>query len=103
MIKRYLLLGLVITITFIGGILTGVFFTTNNDNQDRPNTLILEDAPKSAIKPNSKEFPKFNTKPGKVLIGYVQDYRDPNKIDYSKLTHVIFSFAHPTKDGGNLI
>ncbi|MEH6954761.1 glycoside hydrolase family 18 protein [Neobacillus drentensis] len=99
MSKRYLLLGLVIAITFIGGILTGVFFTTNNDNQERPNTLILEDAPKSAIKPTSKVFPKYNKKPAKVLIGYVQDYRDPNMIDYSKLTHVIFSFVHPTKDG----
>ncbi|WP_010282088.1 glycosyl hydrolase family 18 protein [Bacillus timonensis] len=29
----------------------------------------------------------------------MQDFRDPNKIDYSKLTHIIFSFVHPTKDG----
>ncbi|RFB19335.1 chitinase [Bacillus sp. HNG] len=29
----------------------------------------------------------------------MQDFRDPNQIDYSKLTHIIFSFVHPTKDG----
>ncbi|MBT2741535.1 glycoside hydrolase family 18 protein [Bacillus sp. ISL-77] len=100
--KRHLLLGLVIAVTFIGGILTGVIFTKNNEMQDRPNTQILEDAPKSAIKPNSKELPKLKKASSKVLIGYVQDFRDPNMVDYSKLTHVIFSFVHPTKDGGIL-
>ena len=38
-----------------------------------------------------------------MLVGYVQDFRDPNVVDYSKLTHVIFSFAHPTADGGILL
>jgi len=97
--KRNLLLGLVIAVTFIGGILTGVIFTKNNEKQERPRTLIIEDAPKSAIKPNTKQLPKLKQAPSKVLIGYVQDYRDPNIVDYSKLTHVIFSFVHPTKDG----
>ncbi|WP_144548135.1 glycoside hydrolase family 18 protein [Bacillus sp. X1(2014)] len=97
--KRHLLLGLVIAVTFIGGILTGVIFTKNNENQERPSTLIIEDAPKSAIKPNAKELPPIKKVPSKVLIGYVQDYRDPNIVEYSKLTHVIFSFVHPTKDG----
>jgi GH18 family chitinase len=100
--KRNLLLGLVIAATFIGGILTGVFFIPNNEKQERPNTLKIEDAPKSALKPNSKELPKLNKTQTKVLIGYVQDYRDPNMVDYSKLTHVIFSFVHPTKDGAVL-
>jgi len=97
--KRPLLLGLVIAVTFIGGILTGVIYTKNNENQERPNTLIIEDAPKSAIKPNSKELPNLKKAQSKVLIGYIQDYRDPNIVDYSKLTHVNFSFVHPTKDG----
>lgn len=97
--KRYLLLSLVIAVTFIGGILTGFIFSKNNQKQERPSTLIIENAPKSAIKPNQKGLPKLNTIPSKVLIGYVQDYRDPNMVDYSKLTHVIFSFVHPTKDG----
>ncbi|WP_375006519.1 glycosyl hydrolase family 18 protein [Alteribacillus sp. JSM 102045] len=34
-----------------------------------------------------------------VLIGYVQDFRDPESIDYSNLSHTVFSFAHPEKDG----
>lgn len=100
--KRPLLLGLVIAVTFIGGILTGVIYTKNNENQERPNTLIIEDAPKSAIKLNSKELPNLKKAQSKVLIGYVQDYRDPSIVDYSKLTHVIFSFVHPTKDGAIL-
>ncbi|MEH7154900.1 glycoside hydrolase family 18 protein [Neobacillus drentensis] len=100
--KSPLLLGLVIAVTFIGGILTGVILTKNNEKQERPRTLIIENAPKSAIKPNAKELPKLKKAPSKVLIGYVQDYRDPNMVDYSKLTHVIFSFVHPTKDGAVL-
>ncbi|MFL6557658.1 MAG: glycosyl hydrolase family 18 protein [Bacillus sp. (in: firmicutes)] len=100
--KRYLLLGLVILMTFIGGILTGVFISTNNVKQERQTTLKIEKAPKSAIKLNPKELPAFEKKQSKVLIGYVQDYRDPNIVDYSKLTHVIFSFVHPTKDGAVL-
>jgi chitinase len=101
--KRYLLLGLVIAVTFIGGILTGISISTNNVNQARPNTLIIENAPKSSTKLNSKELPKLEKSPSKVLIGYVQDFREPTVVDYSKLTHVIFSFAHPTKDGGILL
>ncbi|MBV7506476.1 glycoside hydrolase family 18 protein [Bacillus sp. sid0103] len=97
--KRHLLLGLVIAVTFIGGIFTGVFFSSNNQKHERPSTLIIEDAPKSAIMPNAKELPNVKKAPSKVLIGYVQDYRDPNIVDYSKLSHVIFSFVHPTKDG----
>jgi chitinase len=101
--KRSLLLGLVIAVTFIGGILTGITISTNNAKQMRPNTLIIEEAPKSESKLNSKEMPKLEKAPSKVLIGYVQDFRDPTVVDYSKLTHVIFSFAHPTMDGGILL
>jgi chitinase len=101
--KRYLLLTLVIAITFIGGITTGVLFSTNNVMHEREHTLKIDKAPKSAIRPQTKELPKVEKAPSKVLIGYVQDFRDPNVVDYSKLTHVIFSFAHPTKDGEILL
>jgi GH18 family chitinase len=101
--KRYLLLALVIAITFIGGITTGVLFSTNNTKENRSNSKMIENAPTSAVKPETKELPKLDKAQSKVLIGYVQDFRDPNVIDYSKLTHVIFSFAHPTKDGGILL
>ncbi|MFJ7726346.1 glycosyl hydrolase family 18 protein [Neobacillus sp. NPDC097160] len=98
--KRTILLSLVIAITFIGGIMTGVLFSTNNTK----NKIIhIDQLPKSAIKPETKELPKVVKTQSKVLIGYVQDFRDPNVVDYSKLTHVIFSFAHPTKDGGILL
>ena len=98
--KRTVLLTLVITITFIGGILTGVLFSTNKANEK---TVNIKQARKSAIKPETKELPKVEKAQSKVLIGYVQDFRDPNVVDYSKLTHVIFSFAHPTKEGGILL
>lgn len=100
--KRYLLITLVIAITFFGGIVTGVFFSTNNAKDDQTKTINTDRAPLSAIKPPTKELPKVEKAQSKVLIGYVQDFRDPNVVDYSKLTHVIFSFAHPTKDGSIL-
>ncbi|WHY75336.1 glycoside hydrolase family 18 protein [Neobacillus sp. WH10] len=98
--KRVLLRTLVITITFIGGMLTGVLFSANIANEK---TVNIKQAPKSAIKPVTKELPKVEKSQSKVLIGYVQDFRDPNVVDYSKLTHVIFSFAHPTKEGEILL
>jgi chitinase len=100
MMKRKLLLPLVIVITFIGGFLTGTVVTTHK-NQDFTQPKI-KNAPLSAIKPKLKDVPKIKTEPKKVLIGYVQDFRNPNDVEYEKLTHVIFSFAHPTA-GGNIL
>ncbi|MEH7335737.1 glycoside hydrolase family 18 protein [Neobacillus drentensis] len=101
--KRNLLLGLVIAFTFIGGIFTGILFTGDKSQSDQSNKIKIDKAPKSSIKPMEKALPQVDKTQSKVLIGYVQDYRDPNIVDYSKLTHVIFSFAHPTKDGGILL
>jgi chitinase len=93
--KRKLLLALVILITFIGGILIGSYFSSTH-------TLSIKQSPKSRIKLEEKEMPKVDKIHSKVLEAYVQDFRDPKQLDYSKLTHVIFSFVHPTKDGGIL-
>ncbi|PLS09543.1 glycosyl hydrolase family 18 protein [Neobacillus cucumis] len=98
--KRNLLLALVIVLTFLGGIYTGIQFTSSK-SENQP--VKFKKAPQSAIKPETKELPKVEKRTSKVLIGYIQDFRDPNQVDYSKLTHVIFSFAHPTKDGGILL
>jgi chitinase len=105
MIKRYLLLAMVIAITFTGGFYTGVLFSTNNVEQDIENQkeVKMGKAPQSDKNPELKQEPKFVQQKSKVLIGYVQDFRDPEVVDYSKMTHVIFSFAHPTKDGGILL
>ncbi|TYR75123.1 chitinase [Rossellomorea vietnamensis] len=35
----------------------------------------------------------------KVVMGYIQDHHNPETINYPYLSHVIFSFAHPTKNG----
>lgn len=100
--KRSLLLSLVIVITFVGGILTGVLVSKNNTEQTSQ-PLNIEKVPESSKKPEVKETPQLELEESKVLIGYVQDFRDPEVVDYSKLTHVIFSFAHPTTDGGILL
>lgn len=89
-----LLLVLVIIITFIGGFFTGMY-STNHDSK-KIDVLKINDVPKLARNTQQKQKPKIKHK---VLMGYVQDFRDPNVVNYSNLTHIIFSFAHPTRDG----
>ncbi|WP_042456858.1 glycosyl hydrolase family 18 protein [Neobacillus dielmonensis] len=95
--KRHFLLTLVIMVTFVGGILIGVLLSGHDDSSVVNKTT--KTMPGREIKVEEKQLPKVEKDASKVLIGYVQDFRDPNMIDYEKLTHVIFSFAHPTKDG----
>jgi GH18 family chitinase len=101
MIKRKLLLVLVIVITFICGFYTGTIFSSKNSQQVK--IKVIEKAPESAINPELKKVPKIKPEQSKALIGYVQDYRNPQLVDYAKLTHIIFSFAHPTMEGNILL
>lgn len=96
--KRKLFLMFVIMMTFAAGFTAGILVSNNKESAAPQKTT---EAPASQKKPKAKAIPK----PGqpKVLMGYVQEFRDPNSVDYSKLTHVIFSFAHPTKDGHLLL
>ncbi|MFF2459812.1 glycosyl hydrolase family 18 protein [Peribacillus simplex] len=96
--KHYLLLTIVALLIFIGGFFLESIFTSNNTEKGQTQTqsqLIIGEAPKSEqhIEPVDS----------KVLIGYIQDFRDPASIDYTKLTHIIFSFVHPEKDGSLLL
>ncbi|MFP7298128.1 glycoside hydrolase family 18 protein [Neobacillus niacini] len=100
--KNKILLALVILLTFTGGIFTGVLYSKNNTEQGAK-PLKIENASKSKKSLDEKAIPEESSEESKVLLGYVQDFRDPNVVDYSKLTHVIFSFAHPTPDGGILL
>jgi chitinase len=100
--KRTILLALVMIITFTGGLFTGVLYASNNTDQ-ATKLLKVDHTSKSKKNLTEKEMPHKPLKESKVLLGYVQDFRDPNIVDYSKLTHVIFSFAHPTSDGGILL
>lgn len=100
--KPNLLLALVILITFTGGIFTGVLYS-NNKIEQTSKPLKIEKASESEKNLQKKEIPEESIEESKVLLGYVQDFRDPNVVDYSKLTHAIFSFAHPTPDGGILL
>jgi chitinase len=100
--KLIFLLAVLLTITFVGGFFTGVLFQSNKIEQ-ASKTLMINQASMSAKKLEKKTFNRVREEESKVLISYVQDFRDPNVVDYSKLTHVIFSFAHPTKDGSILL
>jgi chitinase len=100
--KQSILLALVFLLTFTGGIFTGVFYSTNKTEQ-ASKSLKIEKASESRKSLEEKAIPEESLKESKVLLGYVQDFRDPKVVDYSKLTHVIFSFAHPTTDGSILL
>jgi chitinase len=95
--KRYFLLTITAILIFAGGYISGLLFSSNNTQQK------IGQAPKSTKQLHGKTQPKLEKAKSNVLIGYVQDFRDPKTIDYSELTHIIFSFAHPTKDGSLLM
>ncbi len=95
--KRDLLLVLVACITFTGGFLTGAFYHSNKNQVDK--NLIINKNSLSQKRLEQKQVPTVDKEEKPVLMAYIQDFRDPSKIDYSKLTHVIFSFAHPTGEG----
>lgn len=98
--KKQFLLTLAALLIFIGGFLSGVAFLSHTIDKEQANKqLKSEQSPISAKQPKQKQLPKVEQANPKVLIGYVQDFRDPYTIDYSGLTHIIFSFAHPAKDG----
>ncbi len=98
--RRKLLLTIVLAITFLGGFFSGILVTQNNI---KTGPFDSSNARLSLKKPQTKETPNWKAEESKVLIGYVQDFRDPNVINYSKLTHVVFSFVHPAKDGKILL
>lgn len=94
--KKYQIL-IMIAIIFAGGFAAGTIFSKNSAQPD--SIKLAKTAAQSGKNPVQKSTPKLPDAPSKVLIGYVQDYRDPNAVDYSSLSHVIFSFVHPEKDG----
>ncbi|MGQ4664759.1 glycosyl hydrolase family 18 protein [Metabacillus halosaccharovorans] len=89
---------LMILIIFTGGIFSGILYQNNSEKKTNVSNVLTK-APKSEKNPTLKETPQYQEEKKKVLIGYVQDFRDPSSIDYAELTHVIFSFVHPAKDG----
>ncbi|MEC2077786.1 glycoside hydrolase family 18 protein [Metabacillus fastidiosus] len=104
--KRSLLLVLAMVIIFTGGFYSGILFSTIKNEQEhteKAGNVKMHIAPFSEKNPIHKQIPKSETKQTKKLIGYIQDFRDPNLVDYSNLTHIIFSFAHPTVDGEILL
>jgi len=101
-LKRISTLSLIIIITFVGGFFTGKFSTTNQAPLSASEPPIIneeQDITETKVKPEDTEI-EDNTK---TLMAYVQDFRNPEEIAYDELTHVIFSFAHPTADGNIML
>ncbi|WP_338469724.1 hypothetical protein R4Z10_12990 [Niallia sp. XMNu-256] len=88
--KQRFLLSLLILTTFLGGFYSGVLFT-DRQHQDRSKEQEYNETPKTTRNQTANE--NHNNKnvieKDRVLIGYVQDFRDPQTIDYSHLTHII--------------
>lgn len=104
--KRHLLLTLGLAVTFACGFIAGVFVKApdNSMKQSTAPERKLGKVPESAKTPGLKIKPRSKShQANKVLIGYLQDFRSPDVVDYDKLTYVNFSFAHPTADGRVLL
>jgi GH18 family chitinase len=104
--KRYLLLTIILIITFAGGFFAGIFYISSTSSKNnaaiiKTRKVKMTPQPKKALKHKTKS--NHHSTSEKVFTAYVQDYRNPDVVDYSKLTYVNFSFAHPTKDGGLLL
>lgn len=96
--KRNLPLIVIMIVIFFGGFSAGIVVSS----QSGKGKFIerTENALPSSIKEiGLKETPIVEKNGEKVMLAYVQDFRDPNKLDSESYTHVIFSFAHPTKTG----
>ncbi|WP_243509003.1 glycosyl hydrolase family 18 protein [Cytobacillus oceanisediminis] len=95
--KRIYQMLIIIVLIFSSGFAAGIYYTNNTDQlQPLKQPVPVSQSSKLPVK---KGIPELSEIPEKVLMGYVQDYRDPNSIDYSNLSHILFSFAHPEKDG----
>ncbi|WP_071394023.1 glycosyl hydrolase family 18 protein [Bacillus tuaregi] len=104
---RKLQIAVMSMIVFCGGFFSGVLYSNHNSQLKAED---IKEAQRTPKKDNEKQerstIPeqeqKSETEQSKVLMGYVQDFRDPNIVNYEDLTHIIFSFAHPAKDGSLL-
>ncbi|WP_147534695.1 glycoside hydrolase family 18 protein [Bacillus marasmi] len=87
---------LIVLFTFIGGFFVGGLV---KEKQTKPLEFKITTSEPSQKMLKHKQAPNWKENKEKVLIGYVQDFRNPANIDYRSFTHLIFSFAHPNKDG----
>ena len=87
----------------MGGFYTGKVFTTNKEPISANEPLIIDEEQDIVENEVEQETPEIEIEKPKALMAYVQDFRNPEEIAYDQLTHVIFSFAHPTADGNILL
>ena len=89
----------------MGGFFSGMLFSDHKAQEERMEMAKQQDKQSSPAREEKKPSKGQDDEmpPSKVLMGYVQDFRDPATVDYSNLTHAIFSFAHPAKDGTLLL
>ncbi|MGM0844849.1 MAG: glycoside hydrolase family 18 protein [Bacillota bacterium] len=85
----------------MGLVFTGGFYAGTSSEVVQTGKIKAELHPSRAEEINMllKEVKEKKKPSSKVVMGYVQDHHDPLKLNYQYLTHVIFSFAHPTADG----
>ncbi|RDU36566.1 chitinase [Neobacillus piezotolerans] len=93
--RKKIVLGIMLLAFFAGGFFSGIYYSGNLGKD--------ESIPSSNSKGKKNKNDKTNPSiASKVVIGYVQDFRNPEEIDYPAFTHILFSFAHPTADGSVL-
>lgn len=97
--KRNFSLVAIIIVIFLGGFSAGMVFSSQTSTGNSSMGRTANNLPSSTKNIGLKETPKVEKNRDKVLLAYVQDFRDPNILDFESYTHVIFSFAHPTKTG----
>ncbi|WP_231689600.1 glycosyl hydrolase family 18 protein [Bacillus sp. FJAT-27245] len=93
--RRRIVIGIMLPALFIGGFFSGIYYSGNlakEANVPSSSSKGIEDERSDPVKSGSS----------KVVIGYVQDFRKPEEIDFSAFTHILFSFAHPAADGSVL-
>ncbi|WLR57109.1 glycoside hydrolase family 18 protein [Mesobacillus subterraneus] len=98
--KRRFLPLIIVLLIFMGGFISGTLYS---NTQKAKSVATSAEAAHSTKISGVKKEPQLKKQEEKVLIGYVQDFRKPDEIDFQSLTHVIFSFAHPYKDGSMLL
>lgn len=103
MLNRIFFLSFVIIIVFISGFFTGKIFTEKRIPLTESEPYVIDEEQTMTENPAEEKAADLNISNTNALIAYIQDFGDPEQINYEQLTHIIFSFAHPTVDGEVLL
>lgn len=79
--KKSILLLMIVLLTFGGGFISGVLYSSKKSTAEDV-LYTIENTPQSVKNLDYKAAPQAKTHNPKVLIGYVQDFRNPDEIEY---------------------